>query len=172
MEGDQQAQGAAGQDGADGNAFVVPLLEHDGQGNDAHGDNRCGGYPGHGRNNSTDDDGSHGKAAPHWAQGLVHEGVQVFGYTGFFKDAGHEDKQGHGNEHHAGHHAEYIGDHKGKGMGTEKEKGRDNGAAGQGESHGKTGDQTDSKAACEGENRHEFSHDNSFPVKARLRVRT
>ena len=100
---DEDAEGAAGHDRAEGDLVVVIAPQHGRQGDDAHGYHRGADHPHHGRQNGGRDDGGRRQAAPQATHPLVDDVEHLLDQPGAFEHRGHEDEERDGRQVGVGH---------------------------------------------------------------------
>ncbi len=164
--GDQDPQGAAGQDAAQGHQLVVLAVEHLGQGDHAHG--HLGGPhdAGHGRHHRAGGDRRRGDAALEPAQPVVDHHVDVLDDPAPFEDVRHQDEQRDGVQQVVGHQAEDPGRDDVDGLRPLEDRREDDAHEPGGEGH-RQAHEHDKHHAAEDEYGNPFNaHLNSLPVKA------
>ena len=104
--GDDLRQGARGGDDARSQATVIAIAQHDGQGNEAHGDHRGRHHAGGSRQQGTHK--NHGKCqtATYGAKQLTNRVEQVFGHAASLENQPHQGKEGNGQQGVVLHDAE------------------------------------------------------------------
>ncbi len=105
----QDPQGPAGADAADGDVLVVAPLQHGGQGDEPHAHRGRPADPDHGGEDHADDHRPHGQATPDPAEPAVHHFIKGLGQPRLFEDDAHEDKKGNGDENEILHDPEAVG---------------------------------------------------------------
>ena len=99
-------QGARGSDHARSQATVIAIAQHDGQGNEAHGNHRRRHHTGGSREQGTHKNHGKGQTATNGAKQLTNGVEQVLGHAASLQDQTHQGKEGNGQQGIVLHDAE------------------------------------------------------------------